>query len=292
MGGVTDFLFGSGPEQVGTASDPGQQWLQGKLQPLLEGILGKIGSGQPAYNVPQAPSAPGVPSYNVSPYQVPQAPYSSPMDMIQSGEMNTARNLREQFYGGGGGGSAMGGVSGQGQVFDSNLAAQLAQGAVGRWANMQLPYAQMQGQQARDVWGQQNNVWNAGLNQANLGYTMGQIPQWQAQAQAYNPYPWASMYSGTYGSPIVEPGQQGFVQDMAGTAGTLGLMSLFGAFSDIRLKKDIKKVGTYKGMDVIEFEYIWGGGRNRGLIAQQVREKYPEAVGEISGYLFVNYGRL
>ena len=223
MGGIVDFgkdlLFGSEPEQVGTAQSPGQAWLQGQLKPLLGNIFGNLMGGQGAYNVPNAPQAPGVPDYNVTPYQTPNAPYASPQDMIQGGEMRTAQNLMENFYSGGGGGSAMGGLSGQGANIMGNVLSDLSQGAVGRYAQMQLPYAQMQNQQGRDVWGAQNDVWRAGLNQQNLGYTMGQIPQWQQQTQAMNPLPYAGMYSGTYGSPMIQQGQQGIVQQMLPYAG-------------------------------------------------------------------------
>lgn len=203
MGGLVDSLFGSEPTQYGEATTAGQSWLQQLLKPGIQSLFSNYQSGQPGFNVPQAPQAPGVPNYNVTPYSTPQAPFGSPSDMIQGGEMNAARNLMEQLYSGGGGGSAMGGLSGQGAQVMGNVLSDLSQGAVGRYAQMQLPYAQMQAQQAQDVWNMQNQVWNMPLQQANLGYTQGQIPQWQAQAQAMDPRWLYQMYSGTYGSPMV-----------------------------------------------------------------------------------------
>ena len=252
MGGVTDFLFGSEPEQVGTAQSPGQSWLQNQLKPLLNmGIQAGL-SGQGLYNVPQAPQAPQAPSITAPPsapmagsYGVPSAPFSSPSDLIQSGELRTAQNLLENFYSGGGGGSAMGGLSGQGSQVLGNVLSDLSQGAVGRYAQMQLPYDQLQAQANQNIWGAGINQANLGytqgqipawqmgiqlpLQQQNLGYTAGQIPQWQQQIQS-NQSPWnlASLFSGSYGSPIVNQGQQGLFQSTANTAGGLGLASLFG----------------------------------------------------------------
>jgi hypothetical protein len=64
-------------------------------------------------------------------------------------------------------------------------------------------------------------------------------------------------------------------------------------FSDIRLKKNIKKISTRSdGLNVYEFEYIWGGGRQVGLMAQEVQGVYPDAVSESGGYLMVNYSKV
>jgi len=185
MGGIIGEIFGTAPEQQGIAISPGQSWWQQQLQPLMQQMMQNYMGGKQGYATPDMPS---LPEFG----QTPQAPYSSPADMIQSGEMNAAQNLREQFYGGGGGGSAMGGVGGQGQVFDSNLAAQMAQGANSRYAQMQLPYDQMQ-------FNRQSNIFGAGVNQQNM--------QYQTQAQAMNPIGMVSQYPTTYGTPMV--GEQG-----------------------------------------------------------------------------------
>jgi hypothetical protein len=64
-------------------------------------------------------------------------------------------------------------------------------------------------------------------------------------------------------------------------------------FSDIRLKKNITRVGTRPdGLGVYEFEYVWGGCRQVGLMAQEVLGVYPDAVGESGGYLTVDYGKV
>lgn len=72
--------------------------------------------------------------------------------------------------------------------------------------------------------------------------------------------------------------------------GTPGFGSIF---SDRRLKRNITKIGTRPdGLGVYEFEYIWGGGRQIGLMAQEVQGVYPDAVGEVGGYLTVNYSKV
>lgn len=66
------------------------------------------------------------------------------------------------------------------------------------------------------------------------------------------------------------------------------------AFSDRRLKRDIVQIGTRPdGLGVYEFEYVWGGGRRTGLMAQEVRDLYPDAVLEMpGGFLAVDYRRV
>ena len=51
------------------------------------------------------------------------------------------------------------------------------------------------------------------------------------------------------------------------------------AFSDRELKKDIKYVGTLENnLNVYEFQYVWGGPRRTGIMADEVEKLYPEAV--------------
>lgn len=63
------------------------------------------------------------------------------------------------------------------------------------------------------------------------------------------------------------------------------------ALSDRRLKKNIVKVGEHNGLNVYEFDYIWGG-RYRGVMADEVLKVKPEAVVMVGEYMAVNYGEL
>ena len=64
-------------------------------------------------------------------------------------------------------------------------------------------------------------------------------------------------------------------------------------FSDRRLKTNIHQISTRPdGLGVYEFEYIWGGGKHIGLMAQEVLGIYPDAVGSVGGYYTVDYSRV
>lgn len=62
-------------------------------------------------------------------------------------------------------------------------------------------------------------------------------------------------------------------------------------FSDKRLKENIEAVGkTFDGQNI--YRYDMGDGKTRiGLIAQEVMERHPDAVGKKDGYLAVDYKR-
>jgi hypothetical protein len=66
------------------------------------------------------------------------------------------------------------------------------------------------------------------------------------------------------------------------------------AASDIRLKRDIKRIGTLpSGLPTYEFSYIWGPERYVGVMAQEALHYAPEAVVmSANGFLMVNYANL
>ena len=71
----------------------------------------------------------------------------------------------------------------------------------------------------------------------------------------------------------------------AGKAGGFGAL-----FSDKRLKRNIERVGKLaNGLSVYVFNYITGGPKQIGLIAQEVLKVKPEAIGTRNGFLTVNY---
>lgn len=70
--------------------------------------------------------------------------------------------------------------------------------------------------------------------------------------------------------------------------------------SDRRVKEDIVKIGQHRiGVGIYRFRYkkpyaeMYGNGRRIGVMADEVAEKYPDAVSRNSdGYLSVDYGQL
>jgi len=103
----------------------------------------------------------------------------------------------------------------------------------------------------------------------------GEINQAKAYGQAFNmPAQFLGMQ---YGASGKAPNVQGF--------GNI--------FSDKRLKTNIRKIGVRPdGLNVYEFDYVWGGGRQTGLMAQEVQSIYPDAVSERAGYLTVDYSKV
>jgi len=81
---------------------------------------------------------------------------------------------------------------------------------------------------------------------------------------------------------------------LAGLGGSLGAAAIMKyPWSDVRVKTDIKRVGTLdSGLGVYTFRYKWGGPVQMGVMAQEVEKINPAAVGTISGIKHVNYGAL
>ena len=76
-----------------------------------------------------------------------------------------------------------------------------------------------------------------------------------------------------------------------------GLGSLAGAgatfFSDRRLKCRIERLGTdVLGLGVYAWNYVWGGGRQVGYMADEVLQKFPDAVSMVGEFMAVDYGLL
>lgn len=83
-------------------------------------------------------------------------------------------------------------------------------------------------------------------------------------------------------------------QQQALLGGLFGLGSAgIYAFSDRRLKKNIKKIGkTDDGQNLYKYEYRGSNEPQIGLLAQEVAKKKPEAVAVTpSGFLAVNYDK-
>lgn len=84
---------------------------------------------------------------------------------------------------------------------------------------------------------------------------------------------------------------KGALGGLAGTAGGTAAGIGLAALSDVRLKENIKEIGTIK---LYEFDYKDGfglpKGRRVGVMAQDLEKILPEAVTEKDGYKMVDYG--
>ncbi len=125
--------------------------------------------------------------------------------------------------------------------------------------------------------GQNNSMFNAGMGSAMQGnssvmnYGLGQQ---QLQMQA-------NMANAQGNQQLLGMGMSAAAQGMAAY------------FSDRRLKKNVRRIGTRKdGLNVYEFEYVWGGPRVVGVMADEVRRVYPQAVSSFGGYDMVDYAKL
>lgn len=123
-------------------------------------------------------------------------------------------------------------------------------------------------------------------NQGNILNSLygNQINAWAAQQQA------DSASAAGLGSMI------GTIGGAALTGGTGSLAAKLFAGSDIRIKTNIKQIGTLNnGIKLYSFEYVddykhFGSGMQIGCIAQEVEQIMPEAVGEMpDGMKYVNY---
>lgn len=84
---------------------------------------------------------------------------------------------------------------------------------------------------------------------------------------------------------------------LIGAAGKLGGAGIGAAFSDRRLKENIKEVGTSdNGISIYEFDYIdkkHGYGRYRGVMAQEIKQDHPDAIiTNKDGIMAVDYSLL
>lgn len=136
------------------------------------------------------------------------------------------------------------------------------------------------------------NEMNALLSGQQVG--MPQMPSFQRAGVAETPQ-------------LLQAAQMGYQAQLdaanarnAGIGNTMGgLFSLGSAaisnpfmFSDRRLKRNVKRVGTH-AIGVGIYDYDMAGYRQRGVIAQEVAAVRPDLVRRhASGYLTVNYGAL
>ena len=95
----------------------------------------------------------------------------------------------------------------------------------------------------------------------------------------------------SFGNAMAESRNTG-INNLLNIAGTGAKAAA--AFSDIRVKRDIERVGTLpSGLPTYEFKYVWGPERFVGVMAQEAMEIFPCAVARHhSGYLMVDYSQI
>lgn len=65
------------------------------------------------------------------------------------------------------------------------------------------------------------------------------------------------------------------------------------AASDIRLKRDIERIGAMpSGLPVYRYRYLWSDDEQVGVMAQEAMQMFPDAVAEFGGFLHVNYNAI
>lgn len=100
----------------------------------------------------------------------------------------------------------------------------------------------------------------------------------------------ANLFNGGYSKD-----KQSALGQVAGAVGSgLGAAASAGAFSDRRLKTAIRKIGEYAdGLGKYEWRYIWGGPVQSGVMAEEVAQLRPWALGaEVGGFKTVHYALL
>ena len=102
----------------------------------------------------------------------------------------------------------------------------------------------------------------------------------------------------TYGN-LAAAQAQANAQESAGFGNFLGSalgtgLAAYAVFSDRRLKRNISRVGSLpNGLSVYAYEYVWGGGRQVGVMADEVEKILPSAVFTDSlGFKAVDYSQL
>jgi len=106
----------------------------------------------------------------------------------------------------------------------------------------------------------------------------------------------SSMMGGLMG--LGQMGMMGSAMGLFGGGGLAGIGAvpaglMAGIPSDRRLKTNIKPVGKAdNGLTIYTYNYVWGGPAQLGFMADEVQKVAPDAVGELDGYLTVDYSRV
>ncbi|MGO4125722.1 tail fiber domain-containing protein [Inquilinus sp. YAF38] len=184
----------------------------------------------------------------------------------------------------------------------SNLENQLANQGITRGSAAWNTSMDQMGRSKNDAYGQARNqsvltglqARNQLVNEAMALSGRG-APQTASAPQSSSPSIQAPDIQGAmqnqYNAQMQEwqQGQQNSNNFMNGLFG-LGSAAAMAAFSDVRLKRDVRRIGkTESGVPLYEFRYRAGGPLQIGVMAQDVEQITPEAVSEQDGWKCVDY---
>ena len=208
--------------------------------------------------------------------------YGGAYQQAQAQRMPAAQALAGQYGGAaqtalGAGDLGLRGYSGSGQM---------GQGALSQYPGMMAAPLSMYGAMG-DVGAQRRAMSQSAMDSDMARYQYESTKPQQA-LQNY-----MASISGDYGGVKTQttPGQgiMGTLGSLASMAGSLG----WAPFSDVRIKENITSDGTkYKGHNVYDYNYVGDDVRYKGVMAQEVEQTNPDAVGEVKGIKYVNYGAL
>lgn len=134
---------------------------------------------------------------------------------------------------------------------------------------------------------------NSGQSQAANLTHMGDL-EFQGQTGIGNAQASAHLANQGMGMGLLGGITKGLTSAIPGLGAAAGGSSILGSLltgSDERLKENIEPVGElYDGQQIYRYNYIDDIKPHIGLMAQEVQESNPHAVGDIGGgYLGVNY---
>jgi len=166
--------------------------------------------------------------------------------------------------------------------------------------NQNLAYAQMMNQLRQQAIAEQAQRRGMSLNEMNALLTgqqvgMPQMPRFVSSGVAETPQLLDAADMNYQAQLSAANARNAAIGNTIGGLASLGSAAIGNpafAFSDIRLKTNIQRVGTHAtGVGI--YDYDMAGYRQRGVIAQELQKVRPDLVGQhASGYLTVNYGAL
>ena len=129
------------------------------------------------------------------------------------------------------------------------------------------------------------------MTQSQIDRNMARY-QYEATAPQQALANYMNMVQGNYGGQSTQtvPGPTG-LQNLSSAVGILGTIA---SISDGRLKENIERVGTLKGLGIglYKYNFPWSPKTEIGVMAQEVEKVKPEAVVEVGGVKAVDYGKL